>query len=128
MKTISDFKFFFVLSTAIIWAFFSLIFIQVALAQDAVIPMEIPVDTWGWIAFGSFFAMKLLTRYVPSTIQGMPIYNIVMKILNMLVMNSGKAKNADDLPLSIANKPPSPLTAAELLLVATADAGNMPKD
>ena len=126
MKTISKFKFLFIVSTIFIITFYLMIFGELAHAQ-ATIPIELPGDTWGWIAFASFFAMKLLTKYVPSNLQGMPVYNIFMKILNMLVMNSGKARNADDLPLSIANKPPAPLTAEELQAVINANAGIHPE-
>ncbi len=87
------------------------------------IPMEKPDSLMGWIAFGAGFIVlmaNMFTAWLPSTIQGSPVYNMLMKALNFLAMNFGKNKNRDDLPLAIANKPPLPLTEKEENLIKEA--------
>ncbi len=61
--------------------------------------------SWAQYVLGAFVVLKALTQFVPSTWQGKWWYNYPMKLVNFFVLNNGKNKNADDLPLEVANVP-----------------------
>ena len=61
--------------------------------------------TWAQYMIAGFGVAKAISILFPSSWRGKPWYNYIMKVVNMGALEVGRAKNADDLPLKIANLP-----------------------
>lgn len=59
--------------------------------------------SWAQYVVAAFGVLKITTTFMPSTWQGKSWYNYMMKVVNVFTLNVGKAKNADDAPLVVAN-------------------------
>lgn len=81
----------------------------VVAAPDAVSQVD-PLIAWlsghAWFAYVMMIvvAVKSITPWVPTNIQGKPWYNVFMRVVNYVALNFGKDKNADMKPLSEVNR------------------------